>query len=176
MALVDLRKHGAKETFRQHLLVFHDRLEVSVRFFFIFLVHSLDIKIQIELFDLLLALRILLPIVFFNDLSFIFVALQQRLHNQPAALVVLDIRANLPDHFRVTIAIQIIVLDLEELSEFNANFIRFFVRRLILDTTQAHGARRREVERVERRLIRDNAHVRLHSVLAQVNFADRGGD
>eukprot|EP00951_Prasinocladus_malaysianus_P026517 scaffold235677_cov36-Prasinocladus_malaysianus.AAC.1 len=49
---------------------------------------------------------------YLQDLLLVVRGLLQRLHHKPRALVVLDVRANLADHLRVTKAVQVVVLNL----------------------------------------------------------------
>ena len=50
-----------------------------------------------------------------------------------SALVVHDVRADLADHRRIAVAVEVVVLDLEELAEQLADLVRLGVRRLVGD-------------------------------------------
>ena len=49
---------------------------------------------------------------YLNDSSLLGVGAFQRLHDQPGALVVLDVGADLADHLRIAKRVQVVVLDL----------------------------------------------------------------
>ena len=70
------------------------------------------------------------------------VALLERLHHQPSALVVHDVRADLADHRRIAVAVEVVVLDLEELAEQLADLVRLGVRRLVGHAAEMHRGRR----------------------------------
>lgn len=83
----------------------------------------------------------------------------QGLHDEPATFVVLDVGANLADGLRVTVAVEVVVLDLEELAHLEQDLERVVVLRLVgvgVETGHHHPHGNGAVERVERRLVLDD--------------------
>jgi hypothetical protein len=70
-----------------------------------------------------------------EDLSLLRGGLGKGLVDQPRALVVLDISSNLANGSGVTVAVQVVILDLEVLAQGQENALSLLEGGLILDTS-----------------------------------------
>lgn len=74
-----------------------------------------------------------------DDLLLLGCSSLKRLHHQPGAFVVLDVGANLADHLRITIAVQVVVLYLQARRGHNAGL--WLIQRVVPGIAVSSGAR-----------------------------------
>jgi hypothetical protein len=79
----------------------------------------------------------------------------------------LDVSTNLTNEGRVTIAIEVIVLDLEVFTQGDQNVTGFGVSGFVLDANHQHGKSDREIEGVECSLVDYNEFVPRHKQMGR---------
>lgn len=98
-------------------------LDVSDALLFPLLVKVLQLQLVVELLDLGLFLRVLVAVVFLEDPSLLGIDLFQSLVDQPRALVILNVSANLAEDLWVGKSIKVVVLRLEILAHWDENVV-----------------------------------------------------
>lgn len=151
-------------------------VQTVIRLLLISLEQSLDINLLEDLLDDQDIGLLATTIVLIQQLTLLRRGLGQSLVDQPRALVVLDIRTDLADRRGVTVAVQVIILDLEVLAQGQENGLGLLERGLVLDTGHVHRQRHGEVERVVGGLVDDNERVLLDRELGQIHIVLGGGD
>lgn len=72
----------------------------------------------------------------------------QSLHDEPAALVLFDISSDFADDFRISVTVEIVVLDLEVLAHWNQDVFGCLEGRLRANTCKQHAKSNGQVEAV----------------------------
>ena len=116
LALVNLAQQELEYLPGQLLGLVKQSLDVRVGFLLVGLKLSPQVEVVVQLLDGLNAPVFVLSIVRLNHSPLSLAALTECGHHHPAALGVLDVRADLADDLRGAIAVQEVVLDLEVLS------------------------------------------------------------
>ena len=132
-------------------------------------IHLVQLKLPIHLLDPSLHLSILAPIVLLQHLALGHRRTQQRLVDQPAALIVLDIRPDLPNRLRSAVRIQEVVLRLKILPQGNedlAGLCKVLGRRQL---QIVQGERDGQVEAVVGGLVDDDEGELLDAEIGQVD-------
>ena len=124
--------------------------------------------------DLGLSLGALDTVVLIKNLALLRVGLLEGLVDDPAALVVLDIGTDLANDSGVTVAVKVIILNLEVLTERKEMSSACLRSSGEVDASHVHGEGNRKVERVESSLVSDNVRVLLKRKLGKVNLVFRG--
>lgn len=93
--------------------------------------------------------------------------------DQPAALVVLDVGADLPDRFGTPVRVEVVVLRLEVLAQGDEDVARLAEVRRRGELEVVEGKRDGEVEGVIRRFVGDDEVELLHAEVPQVDFVLR---
>ena len=139
-------------------------------------VDILQVELLVQGLDLGLGLRFLAAVVLVKQFTLLRGATLQSLVDQPRALVVLDIGSNLANEGRVTVRIQVVVLDLEVLAQGNENVMGLaeVVGGSELEVVKCQ--RNGEVETVVGSLVGHNEHVLVHREVVQVHLVLRGRD
>mmetsp|Transcript_45147 Transcript_45147/g.118461 ORF Transcript_45147/g.118461 Transcript_45147/m.118461 type:complete len:216 (-) Transcript_45147:829-1476(-) len=154
VALVDLLEKECEDA-RRHAFHLGDlHLDLLVRFLLVRSVMRLEVKLLEDRFDLLLrALVGPLGVVLLKLLLLLLVTDAEGGVDQPAALVVADVSADLAYALRVAVAVKVVILDLEEMADVHADRLRLLVELRIAHAREAHAEGARQVEGVERGLI-----------------------
>lgn len=121
-ALVDLLQKGLEDLLLQTLALVHLRnlrLQVGHALLLPLLVEFRKLQLLVELLDLGFLLGILTAVVLLEHLALLRGDLLQGLVDDPGALVVLDVGANLAENLRVGEGIEVVVLRLEVLAHGN---------------------------------------------------------
>jgi len=135
----------------------------------VLLVVLLEIELVEQLLDLGLALLVLLAVVLLEKLALLRCDLLQRLVDQPRALVVLDVCADLAKGLRVGEVVQVVVLHLEVLAHGDEDvFCLLEVGGRGLAGVE-HGERDGEVEAVVGGLVDDDEGVLLEAEVVEVD-------
>eukprot|EP00619_Florenciella_sp_RCC1007_P022058 CAMPEP_0205947154 /NCGR_PEP_ID=MMETSP1325-20131115/69418_1 /ASSEMBLY_ACC=CAM_ASM_000708 /TAXON_ID=236786 /ORGANISM="Florenciella sp., Strain RCC1007" /LENGTH=157 /DNA_ID=CAMNT_0053318255 /DNA_START=861 /DNA_END=1334 /DNA_ORIENTATION=- len=121
------------------------------------MVQGLKVKVAVELLDHLHLGVIPVAVVLLKDglllgRSDVMVCVAE----EPAALFVLDVGADLADLLRSAVAVQVVVLRLEVDAHHHEHLARGVVRLAVFDAEDDHRERDRRIERVEGSLILDD--------------------
>mmetsp|Transcript_1759 Transcript_1759/g.5097 ORF Transcript_1759/g.5097 Transcript_1759/m.5097 type:complete len:245 (+) Transcript_1759:393-1127(+) len=136
----------------------------------------LELELPVHLFHCCHARFIGLPVVFLDDRPLLGRRVIQGLDHQPAALVVFDVGARLANHHWVPETIQVVVLNLKVLAHAHADVFGQRQRLVVPHPAHQQAACDGQVEGVEGRFVRHDAHVRVYCVPLQVHCADGCGD
>jgi hypothetical protein len=161
---VDLLLHARRLVNGSNLLpqLIHARLLV-------FLVVLLEVELVEQLLDLGLALLVLLAVVLLEKLALLRCDFLQRLVDQPRALVVLDVCANLAKGLWVGEVVQIVVLHLEVLAHGDEDVLCLLEVGGRSLAGVEHGERDGEVEAVVCGLVDDDEGVLLEAEVVKVD-------
>ncbi|KAF1792076.1 hypothetical protein GQ600_23315 [Phytophthora cactorum] len=134
VALEDLA-HKQDEHLRRHDRHLRDLVRKRlVRLVLVAVVNRLQIKLNVELLDDCNSIGVIAAVVLLQRLPLLRRRTVKRLDDQPAALVVLNVRPHFADHLLVAVAVKVIVLDLEVLANLHADLLREVVRSLVDDS------------------------------------------
>lgn len=178
-SLIDLGQECLKDFLLQARGLVHGRnlgAQLADHLLLVILVQLLQLELVKHLLHLGLLLRVLAAVVLIQHLALLRGAAGDGLVDQPRALVVLDIGADLANDSWVTEVVQVVVLDLEVLAQRNQDVVSLLevLRGGTLQVQQRQGDG--QVEAVVGGLIGDNEHVLVHREVVQVNVVLRGGD
>jgi len=115
-----------------------------------------DLRLAIQLLDLLDRRRIFLAVVLLEGGEVVGRRAVDELDGEPRALEVLDVRADFPGLFHVPEAVEEVVLDLEVFSEEQAEGLHMGGQLRAVDAGKQKGCCHRQVEGVKRRLVLHN--------------------
>ena len=132
-------------------------------------IHLFQIQLLKQLFNPLLLSRILTPVAFIQHLSLLRARLLQRLVDNPRALVVLDVCADLPNRLRRAICVEVVVLDLEVFAEGDEYVFAGFEIGGGGELEVVEGEGDGEVEGVVSRLVDDNEAVFFRGEIVEVD-------
>ena len=172
-ALVNLAQERLK-----HLLLQSGRLingrdliaDVRNHLLLVVLVDVLQVELLVQSLHLGLELSVLSAVGSVEQLALLGIAALQGLVDQPRALVVLDIGTDFANEGRVTVRIQVVVLDLEVLTQGDEDIMGDLK---VLGSGKLEVVQRQrngEVETVVCRLIGDNEHVLVHGEVVEVDI------
>jgi hypothetical protein len=168
---VDFRLHARRLINSRDLLP-----QLSDARLLVLLVVLLEIELVEKFLNLRLALLVLLTIVLLKQLALLRSDFLQRLVDQPRALVVLDVCADLAESLRVGEVVQVVVLHLKVLTHGDEDFLGLLeVRRRRFAGVQ-HGERDGQVETVVRGLVDDNERVLLEAEVVEVDVVFGRGE
>jgi len=178
-SLVDLGKESLKDFLLQtRRLVNCGNLgaQLTNNLLLILLVQLLQLKFLKHLLHLGFLLRVLAAVVLIQHLTLLGGAERNCLVDQPRALVVLNIGADLSNESGVTEVVKVVILDLEVLAQRDQDIVSLlqvlWSGALEIHHSQGDG----KIEAVISRLVGDNKHVLLHREIIQVDVVLRGGD
>mmetsp|Transcript_36972 Transcript_36972/g.80541 ORF Transcript_36972/g.80541 Transcript_36972/m.80541 type:complete len:223 (+) Transcript_36972:184-852(+) len=137
---------------------------------FVCLKQLLQLHILVHGLNLCHCILVRLAVVILENGQLLLVRALERLTDQPAALVVLNVGTNFANHGWIPIAVQDVVLNLEELPDYQADFAGRVEGALLFHAAQVQCTRRREVECVESGLPRDNQPVPVQGVVIEVDL------
>lgn len=172
-ALVNLAQERLK-----HLLLQSGRLingrdliaDVRNHLLLVVLVDVLQVELLVQSLHLGLELSVLSAVGSVEQLALLGIAALQGLVDQPRALVVLDIGTDFANEGRVTVRIQVVVLDLEVLTQGDEDIMGDLK---VLGSGKLEVVQRQrngEVETVVCRLIGDNEHVLVHGEVVEADI------
>ena len=171
-ALVYLVQEGLKDLLLQTLALISLRnhlFDLPNTLLLILLIELLKAKLVVKLFDLRLSILVLLTIVLLQNLALLRSGDRQSLVDQPRTLVIHDIRPDLANVLWVAKVVQVVVLDLEVLSERNEDSLALLQVLLSRDAELVQSKSNWEVERVVCSLVDDDELVLLHREVVQVD-------
>lgn len=178
-ALVDLREESLKNLLLQTLalvdLVNHSA-DLADALLLKLLVTLLQLHVIKQLLNDLLLVIVLAAVVLLEDFALLRCRNLESLVDQPRALVVLDIGADLTDVLGKAEVVQVVILHLEVLAERNENVLG---RLEVLGSGEPKLVKSegdREVERVVCGLVDDDEAVLLHGEVVKVDGVLRGGE
>lgn len=125
-ALVDLGKEGLENSFLETIVlidVSNALTDLADNFLFIVQITLLKIEVIVKLLDDLLLLIVLAAIVFLKNLSLLRGCYGQGLVDEPRALVILDVGADLAYMLRLAEVVKVVILDLKVLPERNEDIL-----------------------------------------------------
>ncbi len=172
-ALVDLSKERLKNLLLQPLTLIslsNHLLNLTHALFLILLVNLLQLQLVIQFLNHLLVLAVLLAIVLIQSLALLRRGDLKSLVDQPRALVVKDIGADLANVLRVAEVVEVVVLDLEVLAERDEDSLALLQVLLSCDTELVESERDWEVEGIVCSLVDNNELVFLHAEVVQINL------
>lgn len=172
-ALVDLPEELLEDLLLQTLTLINLRdhlLDLTDALLLVVLVDLLELQLIVELLDLGLASAILAAIVLLEHSALLRRGNLERLVDQPRALVVLNVRANLAQHRGVGEVVKVVVLDLEVLAHGDEDVLRDLqvLGRSLVAEVQGKG--NGEVEAVVGGLVDDDEGVLLEREVVEVDF------
>ncbi len=168
-SLVNLAEQKLKD-FSWHLLDLRkQQLDRSVRLLLICVENVLQIQLCIKLLDLCHLAGVVLSIVLLQHLALLGRDQVQRLHNQPRALVVLDVSSHLANDLGRTVAVQVVVLDLEILAHDQQDLASGAIETRLSDARHDHAQCNWQIEAVKRGLVLDNGDVSVESESIEVD-------
>lgn len=109
--------------------------ETNIRLLLIGLEQSLNIELVVDLLDSHNINLVAAAVVGVENLALLGRGLGEGLVDEPRALVVLNVGADLADHLGQTEAVQVVVLDLEVLAQGQENLLGLLEGGLILDAS-----------------------------------------
>lgn len=136
----------------------------------------LELHVVIQLLDDLLLLIVLLAIVLLENLALLRGSDLQSLVDQPGALVVLDISADLANVLGQTEVVKVVVLDLEVLAKRNEDILGLLQVLGGGDVEDVERQNDGEVEGVVGGLVDDNEAVLVHGEVVEVDSLLGGGE
>lgn len=142
----------------------------------VLLVDLLKLELVKELLNPCLGLLVLLAVVLFQHLALLGCDLLQRLVDQPRALVVLDIGANLAERLGVGEVVQVVVLHLEVLAHGDEDVFGLLEVGGGGFAGEVHGEGDGEVEAVVGGLVDDDERVLLQAEVVKVNVVFGRGE
>lgn len=177
--LVDLGQERLKDLLLQARGLVHGGnlgAQLTNDLLLIFLVHLLQLQLIKDFLDLGLLLLVLAAVGGVQHRTLLRGSPGNGLVDQPRALVVLDVGADLANDRWVTEVVQVVILDLEVLTQRDQDVVSLLqgLRGSHLQIEQSQGDR--EVETVVGGLVGDNEHVLLHGEVVEVNIVLGGGD
>ena len=119
---------------------------------------------------------VLATVVVVKHLALLGCAALDSLIDKPRALVVLDISTNLTDEGRVTEVVEVVVLDLEVLTQGDEDVLGLLEGFGGSESKVDKGQSNRQVEAVVGGLVDDDEHVLLHGEVVEVDVVLGGGD
>lgn len=178
-ALVDLGQERLKDVLLQTCrLINGGNLVPNIpnSLLLVFLVLVLKVELLVESLDLGLELSILPAVGSIEQGALLRVAVLQGLVDHPRAFVVLNVGTDLANEGGVTVRIQVVVLDLEVLTQGDEDVVGLteVLRGGKLKVVQRKG--NGEIEAVVCRLVGHDEHVFLHGEVVQVDFVFGGRD
>ena len=177
--LVDLGQEGLEDLLLQSLR-FVDVVDLGAQLannaLLILLVDLLQIQLLVDGLNLGLKLAVLAAVRSLKHFALFRVATLESLVDQPRALVILDIGTDLADEGGVTVGIEVVILDLEVLTQGDEDVMGLtqVLGGRELEVVQSHGDG--EVEAIVCGLVGDDEHVLLHGEVVQVDIVLGGGD
>lgn len=135
-----------------------------------------NVKLIKNSLNLGLSLGALDTVVLVKNLALLRVGLLEGLVDDPAALVVLNIGTDLANDSGVTVAVKVVILNLEVLTERKEDVFSLLEVLGRGDASHVHGEGNRKVERVESSLVSDNVRVLLKRKLGKVNLVFGGSE
>lgn len=178
-ALVDLGQECLKDLLLQALGLVHGGdlgPQLSNGLLLVVLVDLVELQLVKDGLDLGLKLAVLASVGFVQHLALLGRAPLQGLVDQPRALVVLDIGADLANDGRVAVGVEVVVLYLEVLAQRDEDVVRLAQvvggRKLKVVQRQRDG----QVEAVVGRLVGHDEHVLVHGEVVQVDVVLGRGD
>jgi len=177
--LVDLAEEGLEDLLLETLGLIHGRNlgpQLTHHFLLVLLVQLLQLQLVEDLLHLGLLLLVLAAVGIVEHLALLGSAALDGLVDQPRALVVLDIGANLADNRGVTEVVQVVVLDLEVLTQGDKDVVGLLEVLLGGDLQVVHSQSHGQVEAIVGGLVGDDEHVLVHGEVVQVDIVLGGGD
>lgn len=178
-ALVDLGQERLKDLLLQARGLVHGGnlgAQLTNDLLLILLVYLLQLQVIKDLLDLGLLLLVLAAVGGVQHRTLLRGSPGNGLVDQPRALVVLDVGADLANDGWVTKVVQVVILDLEVLTQRDQDVVSLLQglrgSHLQIEQSQSDG----EVEAVVGGLVGDNEHVLLHGEVVEVNVVLGGGD
>lgn len=178
-ALVDLGQEGLED-----LLLKATRLidggDLGAQFtnnvLFVLLVELLQLELVEDSLDLGLVLLVLATVGGVEDSALLRSGALDGLVNQPRALVVLDVGSDLANDLRVAEVVQVVILDLEVLTQRDQNIVSLLKILLAGQLQVVQSKSDRQVEAVVGGLVGNNEHVLLQGEVVKVHIVLRGSD
>ena len=171
-ALVNLVQEGLKDLLLQSLALVRLRnhlLDLPNTLLLILFIKLLKAKLVVKLLDLRLSILVLLTVVLLQNLALLRCGDGQSFVYQPRTLVIHDIRADLTNVLWVAEVVQVVVLDLEVLSERNENSLALLQVLLSRNAELVKSKGNWKVKGVVCSLIDDDELVFLHREVVQVD-------
>ena len=138
----------------------HD--DIFVESLFIVSELFLNVKFVVDILDNTDVLLTVATVILSKNLLIFISCRLQSFHNQPAALAILDISSYLTNHSRVTIAVQVVISDLEVMTNLQQYFSGTVIELLISEACHVHRQHHGEIEAVEAGLVLDYGGVSVH--------------
>jgi hypothetical protein len=178
-ALVDLGQERLKDLLLQASGLVHSGnlgAQLSDNLLLIVLVQLLQLKVVEDLLDLGLLLLVLAAVGGVQHRTLLGGGTSNGLVDQPGALVVLNVGADLANDCGVTEVVQVVILDLEVLAQRDQDIVSLLQGLWGSDLQIQQGKGDGQVEAVVGRLVGDNEHVLLHGEVVEVDIVLGGGD
>lgn len=178
-ALVDLSQEGLEHRLLQALALVDGGdlgTDLTNNLLLVLLVELLKSHLVEDGLDLLLLLCVLAAVGSIEHRALLGSGPLDGLVDQPGALVVLDIGTNLTNDGGVTEVVQVVILDLEVLTQRNQNVVSLLEVLWRSDLQVEHGKSNGEVEAVIGGLVGDDKHVLLHGEVVEIDVVLGGGD
>lgn len=135
-----------------------------------------NVELGKDSLDLSLGLGVLDTVVLVKNLALLSVGLLKGLVDDPAALVILDVGTDLANDSGVTVAVEVVILNLEVLTKRKEDVFSLLEVLGRVNASHVHGKSNRKVEGVESSLVSDNVRMLLKRKLGKVNFIFRGSE
>lgn len=177
--LVDLAEESLEDLLLETLGLVNSRdlsTQLADHLLLVLFVELLQLELIEDLLHLELLLLVLAAVGGVQNSALLRGAALNGLVDQPRALVVLDIGADLANDRGITEVVKVVVLDLEVLTERDQDVVGLLEVLLGRDLQVVHGQSDGQVEAVVGSLVGDDEHVLLHREVVQVDVVLRGGD
>jgi hypothetical protein len=177
--LVDLAEEGLENLLLETLGLVNSRdlsTQLADHLLLVLFVELLQLELVEDLLHLELLLLVLAAVGGVQNSALLGGAALNGLVDQPRALVVLDIGADLANDGGISEVVKVVILDLEVLTERDQDVVGLLEVLLGRYLQVVHGQSDGQVEAVVGSLVGDNEHVLLHREVVQVDVVLRGGD
>lgn len=179
MALVDFVQERREDLFLEALglICFLDEgSKLRDSFLFVFMIELGNVNLLEYLLDFGLSSLVFLAVVSIENSPLVGSGLQKRRVDEPATLVILDVGANLANDLGITVAVKVVILDLEVGTKRQQHLLALGQVGLGGLVCKIKPERDWQVERVERGLVSHDVHVLVHREFGEVDAILGCGD
>lgn len=173
-SLVDLLEKELEDAGGKLLHVVEHLLDLAVRLLLVGVEDGGQVHLGIQGLDLLNRLIVVATVVLLKHTALGRSGAGEGLDDQPRALVVLDVSSDLADHLGGSVAVEVVVLDLEVLTHGAEDIASGIVELAVLNTRNNHTSSDGEIEGVEGSLVLDNGAISLDGESVKVDLTALG--